>query len=164
MKSDSADRVVATVCGECHARCSMLAHVRDGKVAGLEIDPAVPGVMKELCYKAEFGLERLYSSYRLQFPQKRAGRRGEDRWQRISWDEAIETIAEKFRDARQNHGAESVALVKGFYDRHADFVSRLGNVFGTPNVVSIDNTCYVPSAVGRLMTYGFDGRADLAGS
>ena len=46
---------------------------------------------------------------------------------------------------------------------HADYVSRLGNVFGTPNVTSIDNTCYIPSASGRLITYGFDGSPDLAG-
>jgi anaerobic selenocysteine-containing dehydrogenase len=42
-------------------------------------------------------------------------------------------------------------------------VSRLGNAFGTPNIAGIDNTCYIPSATGRLMTYGFDGRPDFSG-
>jgi anaerobic selenocysteine-containing dehydrogenase len=157
-------RVVPTVCRECGAGCSILAHVQDGKVTTLEINPDHPKAGGQLCYKSEFGLERLYSPHRLLYPQKRFGRRGEGRWQRISWEEALDTIAAKFTDAKNQYGAESVALVKGFYDRHADFVSRLGNVFGTPNVVSIDNTCYVPSAIGRLLTYGFDGKPDMAGS
>jgi len=59
--------------------------------------------------------------------------------------------------------SRSVVLAKGIYCRQADYVSRLGNAFGTPNVTSIDNTCYVPSAAGRLLTYGFDGMPDLAG-
>ena len=76
----------------------------------------------------------------------------------------MDTIALKFADAKEQYGAESVCLAKGMYRRTADYVSRLGNVFGTPNVTSIDNTCYIPSATGRLMTYGFDGSPDVAGA
>ena len=89
------------------------------------------------------------------------GRRA--KWQRISWDEALDTVAAKFAAAKRRTGPSRCALAKGIYCRQADYVSRLGNVFGTPNVTSIDNTCYVPSAAGRLITYGFDGMPDIAG-
>jgi len=91
------------------------------------------------------------------------GDRGGGEWERISWEEALDTVAGKLAGARDRYGAESVCLAKGIYGRKADYVSRLGNVFGTPNVTSIDNTCYIPSASARLMTYGFDGAPDLAG-
>jgi len=155
---------VRTVCRQCNANCGMLVHVRNERAIEVESVAGLPSSRRELCPRAAAGLERLYHPKRLTYPQRRTGERGAGKWQRISWDEALDEIAKKFQQAKENHGAESVALVKGFYDRHADFVSRLGNSFGTPNVTSIDNTCYVPSAVGRLLTYGYDGSPDISGS
>jgi anaerobic selenocysteine-containing dehydrogenase len=156
--------IVRTVCGECRAGCGMLVHVADGRAVSVESAPGSPNSRGQLCSRAAASLERLYHPRRLTFPQRRTGGRGAGKWERITWDEALDEIAGRFIRARDGAGSESVALVKGFYDRHADFVSRLGNTFGTPNVASIDNTCYVPSAAGRLMTYGFDGVPDLNGS
>lgn len=164
MASDAETKVVRTVCRECHNGCGMLVHVQAGKAIKVESDPESPKFRDKLCSRAQASLERLYSANRLTYPQKRVGARGEGKWQRITWDEALDTIAQKFASAKDKHGAESVALVKGIYDRHSDFVSRLGNVFGTPNVANIDNTCFVPSAVGRLMTYGYNGMPDVTGS
>ena len=156
-------RVVRTICQECGRGCPMLVHVEDGRAVRVEGVAAPGGTPSALCARATAGLERLYSPYRLLYPQRRKGAKGGGSWERISWDEALDTIAERFASARDEHGAESVCLAKGLYGRHADYVSRLGNVFGTPNVTSIDNTCYIPSATGRLVTYGFDGSPDLPG-
>ena len=156
-------RVVRTVCQECGNSCGMTVHVEDGRAVKVEPASDSRGASARFCARATAGLERLYSPYRLLYPQKRAGEKGGGAWQRISWDEALDTVAAKFEAAKKGHGAESVSLAKGIYCRQADYVSRLGNVFGTPNVTSIDNTCYVPSAAGRLLTYGFDGMPDVAG-
>jgi anaerobic selenocysteine-containing dehydrogenase len=142
----------------------MLVHVQAGKAIKVESDPESTKFRDKLCPRAAASLERVNSPHRLLYPQKRAGDRGEGKWQRITWDEALDTVAQKFASAKENHGAESVALVKGLYERYSDFVSRLGNAFGTPNVVNIDNTCFIPSAVGRLMTYGYNGMPDITGS
>ena len=163
MTHDHETKVVRTVCMECRAGCGMLVHVKHGRAIKLEIDPNAPMARDKLCWQAQAGLERLYHPDRLRFPLKRTGERGEGKWQRITWEEALGTIAEKFKAFKDKNGAESVALVKGYYERRCDLVSRLGNAFGTPNIVGIDNTCYIPSASGRLMTYGFDGRPDLSG-
>jgi anaerobic selenocysteine-containing dehydrogenase len=142
----------------------MLVYVENGKATKLERDPESVNPRADLCDKAYVGLERAYHPDRLLFPMKRAGVRGEGKWQRISWDEALDTAAGKFNEFKESYGAESVAIVKGYYERRCDLLSRLGNAFGTPNIASIDNTCYIPSASGRLMTYGFDGRPDFAGN
>lgn len=155
-------QIIKTICQECHTRCNMLVHIEDGRVVKIENDPQISG--HELCFRSAAALERLYHPQRLKFPQRRIGPRGSGKWQQTTWEEALDEITDKLNRVKENLGAESVCLVKGFYDRHADFVSRLGNALGTPNVASIDNTCYVPSATGRLMTYGFDGTPDLAGS
>ena len=163
MSGGSETRTIRTICQECGNSCGMTVHVEDGRAVRVEPAPDSRGASARFCARATAGLERLYSPYRLLYPQKRAGAKGEGRWQRISWDEALDTVAAKFDAAKKDHGAESVSLAKGIYCRQADYVSRLGNTFGTPNVTSIDNTCYVPSAAGRLVTYGFDGMPDLAG-
>jgi anaerobic selenocysteine-containing dehydrogenase len=160
MATDAETHPVRTICRECRNGCGMIVHVREGKAVRVESDSQ----SNKLCPRAEASLERLYSPYRLLYPQLRTGDRGEGKWQRISWDEALDIIVRKFTTAKEECGAESVALVKGIYGRHCDFVSRLGNAFGTPNVINIDNTCFIPSAVGRLMTYGFNGLPDISGS
>jgi anaerobic selenocysteine-containing dehydrogenase len=161
--SEAETRVVRTVCHECNDSCGMLVHVSKGRATKIESDPGSPKFRDKLCYRAEAGLERLHHPKRLTYPQERIGERGKGKWQRVSWDEALDKIAQRFAYAKVEQGAESVALVKGFYDRHSDFVSRLANVFGTPNVANIDNMCYIPSATGRLMTYGYDGAPDITG-
>jgi anaerobic selenocysteine-containing dehydrogenase len=163
MSDNSKMKTVRTICRECGEKCGMLVQVKDGRAIKLEEDPSSPKSLDKLCWKAAAGLERLYHPDRLQVPLKRAGGKGEGKWEEISWEEALTTIADKFNTIKETSGAESVALVKGHYDRRCDLVSRLGNSFGTPNIASIDNTCYIPSASGRLMTYGFDGRPDFSG-
>ena len=155
--------VIKTVCRECPTQCGILAHVENGRITGLEKDPRSITPGKELCEKAQAALDRVYHPERLHFPLKRKGDRGEGKWEKITWDEALDIVARKFNALKEEYGPEYVAFVKGYYDRRCDLVSRLGNAFGTPNVASIDNTCYIPSASGRLMTYGFDGRPDFAG-
>jgi anaerobic selenocysteine-containing dehydrogenase len=141
----------------------MYVHVEGGKAVRVESALDSDGGPGRFCRRAGVGLERLYSPARLLYPQKRAGEKGQGRWERISWEEALDTVAQTLIEAKQEYGAESVCLAKGAYSKTADYVSRLGNTFGTANVTSIDNTCYIPSASARLMTYGFDGMPDVGG-
>jgi anaerobic selenocysteine-containing dehydrogenase len=162
--SDCGDnRVVRTICQDCRRDCPVLVHVEQGRAVRVESATGTGGSPERFCARASIALERLYSPDRLRYPLRRAGEKGGGRWERISWDEALDTIAGKLAAAKGRYGAESVCLAKGIYGRNADYVSRLGNAFGTPNVTSIDNTCYIPSATARLMTYGFDGMPDIAG-
>jgi len=163
VEKDSNDKWVRTICKECKQRCSIQVRVENGRAVKIEPAPGLGAAEDKLCWKTQAGLERLYHPDRLQQPLKRVGERGQGSWQPISWEEALDTISTRLKIYKAKHGAESVAFIKGHYDRRCDWVSRLANAFGTPNIAGIDNTCYIPSASGRLMTYGFDGRPDFRG-
>ena len=156
-------RIVRTVCQECGNSCGMMVHVEDGRA--VKVEPALDsrGASARFCSRATAGLERLYSPYRLLYPQKRAGERGAALGNASPGRKRSTRWRPSSRPPRGPTGLSRCRLAKGIYCRQADYVSRLGNVFGTPNVTSIDNTCYVPSAAGRLLTYGFDGMPDVAG-
>src|SRR5271157_6225204 len=84
--------VCALDCPDC---CSLLVTVEDGRGTKLRGDPAHPVTRGFLCGKVARYLEREYSPGRLLYPQKRIGAKGEGRFQRISWDEALDTIARR---------------------------------------------------------------------
>src|SRR5260370_19021544 len=90
-------RVRAACPHDCPDTCAMQVAVENGvavKVEGAKDHPFTAGT---LCTKVAKYLERTYSKDRLLFPQKRVGPKGKGEFERISWDEALDTIAEKFR-------------------------------------------------------------------
>ena len=89
----SMERIVKTVCSMCYCCCGVLAHVKDGRVVKIEGDPGHPWSKGALCPKGLSGIELLYHPGRLNYPMKRTGERGEGKWERISWDEALDTIS-----------------------------------------------------------------------
>src|SRR5512132_3064097 len=83
----------------CGGRCLLIAHVRDGRIVRLDADDrpddlAAPQL--RACVRGRAYLRRQYHPDRLLHPLKRAGRRGDGRFRRISWDEALETVAREF--------------------------------------------------------------------
>src|SRR6516165_6721427 len=101
--SQTADRAVRVVCPhDCPDTCSMVVTVRDGRTVDLRGDADQPFTRGFLCQKVTRYLERVYHPDRLKYPLKRVGSKGEGRFQRISWDEALTTIADKFRAMAQS--------------------------------------------------------------
>src|SRR6185503_15263591 len=97
--------VCALDCPDC---CSLLVTVEDGRGTKLRGNPAHPVTRGFLCGKVAQYLEREYSPGRLLFPQKRTGAKGEGRFTRISWDEALDTIARRLAAIAQEHGSEAI--------------------------------------------------------
>ncbi|MBI3092343.1 MAG: molybdopterin oxidoreductase family protein [Candidatus Tectomicrobia bacterium] len=93
---------------DCPDTCALLVQVRDGQVVKVEGDPRHPVTQGFLCAKVNHYPERLTSRDRLLEPQKRVGAKGEGRFARISWDEAVTTIAARFRAAAAEFGPESI--------------------------------------------------------
>lgn len=140
-------RVVKSTCRGCHGACGVLVHVRDGVVTKVAGDPDNPMNRGSLCSIGLAAPELLYHQDRLLQPMKRKGARGSGQWQRISWDEAFDTITAKLKSLRQAHGAESVCLVQGTGRDYAEFLYRFANVFGTPSVATPGYLCYFPRVV-----------------
>src|SRR5579871_1308438 len=99
-----------SVCAlDCPDACSLLIDVDElGRGSKLRGNPDHPVTRGFLCGKVAQYLEREYSPQRLLYPQKRAGKKGEGRFERISWDEALDTIAEKLTSIRDASGPESI--------------------------------------------------------
>src|SRR5579864_2082102 len=97
--------VCALDCPDC---CSLLVNVENGRGSRLRGNPAHPVTRGFLCGKVAQYLEREYSPARLLYPQRRIGAKGEGRFERISWDEALDTIAERLRLIVSEHGSEAI--------------------------------------------------------
>lgn len=106
--------VVPGVCrGGCGAGCPMNVHVRDGKIVKTSrCELSDPGTMR-LCNRGLAHALRVYDENRIQYPMRRTGERGEGKWERISWDEAITTITDKWKQVAEEHGPWANAFLKG---------------------------------------------------
>ncbi len=102
------ERIVKSTCRMCHGVCGVLIHMKNGRVVKVTGDPDCPTSNGYICVKGKASVEFLYHPDRLKFPLKRVGARGDNKWQRISWDEALDTIAEEFRRIKHQFGAESI--------------------------------------------------------
>ena len=91
-------KVVRAACPhDCPDTCGMLVTVKDGVAVKIQGDPSMPFTQGTLCTKVAYYLERTYSPDRVLYPQKRIGRKGEGRFARISWDEALDEIAARLK-------------------------------------------------------------------
>jgi anaerobic selenocysteine-containing dehydrogenase len=109
------DGIFPSVCSlDCPDQCGLLVHKKDGKITKIEGDPAHPVTQGAICNKVRNMTERLYDPKRLRYPLKRVGAKGEGKFERITWDEAIATITEKWTNLIEKHGAESI-LPYSFY-------------------------------------------------
>jgi len=151
------ERVVKSSCGICSNGCGILIHVENGKPVRIEGDLSNPVSKGAVCAKGLASLEYFYHPDRLKHPLKRAGERGKGKWQQISWDEALDTIADQLTRAKDNYGAESVAFIvgsnKGLQDK---YLKRFANVFGSPNYAGSDYVCFVPRKLASVITCSFD--------
>ena len=127
-------KIVKTCCRACIHNCGVLAHVRNGRVVKLEGNPEYPMSKGALCAKALSGVSALYHPNRNKYPLLRVGKRGENKWRRISWNEAIDIIAKKMETVRHEYGAEAVLVTTGGGGNPAfRGIPRFCNAFGTPN-------------------------------
>ena len=86
----------------------MLAWVQDGQIVRVGGDPDHPVTRGAICGKANRYVERIYSPDRVLYPQRRVGPKGAGQFERISWDEALDLIAERFHAIVREHGAEAI--------------------------------------------------------
>jgi len=118
--------------------CPMLAYVEGGKILRIEPDPLARNDYVAKCEKLKIWPDLneriLYHPKRLNYPTKRAGRRGEGKWQRISWEQAIDEIAEKLKEIIDEYGPEAIALAQGTLYGDQDLGQyRFQCLLGTPN-------------------------------
>lgn len=93
---------------DCPDTCSMLVKVRDGKVVAVQGNPAHPFTQGRLCAKTNHYQERIYHPDRVLYPMRRVGAKGEGRFERISWDEALTMISQRWNAIIQESGPTAI--------------------------------------------------------
>lgn len=139
----SKSQTVPTTCAECSAHCGALLTVSDGRVTNVAPNPDHPYSQGAFCIKGIRGLTGLtYHNTRLLHPLRRTGERGTGAWQRISWDEALDAVADGLAAARSKYGPLSVAgAVSNANCNRGVTVPLLLRSLGSPNVLINQDLC-----------------------
>jgi thiosulfate reductase/polysulfide reductase chain A len=128
----------------CLSSCGILVNVKDGKIISMRGNPDFPGNWGSVCSKRFPHLIKwLYHPDQLMYPLKRKGERGENKWERISWDQALDEIADKLKQLKEQYGAETLSVIEGTYRTDLYGIrGRFLNLFGNPqNAASPGITC-----------------------
>jgi anaerobic dimethyl sulfoxide reductase subunit A len=110
--------VIRTGCPahNCGGRCLLIAHIQDGKITRLDTDDrpdSIASPQLRACPRGRAYLRRQYHPDRLLHPLKRTGKRGEGQFERITWDEALETVAAQFERVKAQYGNEALFVPYG---------------------------------------------------
>jgi anaerobic selenocysteine-containing dehydrogenase len=145
---------IRTVCRSCHGACGVIAHVKDGKVIKVEGDPNSPISHGTMCAKGLAITQLAYHPDRILHPMKKVGEKLSGKWERITWDEALDTIAAKFQAVVDEYGPEYIVVGQGTGRDYESHLYRFANQLGTPNVLTAGHFCYVSRVSSSLITCG----------
>ena len=155
----------ATTCQGCTTWCPAEVFVQNGravKVRGNRYSKQNEGI---LCPRAHLGLQQVYDPDRIKVPMKRTNPkkgRGEDpKFVPISWDEALNTVADKMMELRKNGESEKYCLMRGRYTYLRDLIYEImTKVYGSPNNISHSSMCAEAEKFGAYYTEGYWGYRD----
>lgn len=154
MKLEDTEEVVNTVCHDhCCSACLLKLHVRDGIITKIETDDGQEPQYRA-CPRGRAYRQYVYSPHRLKFPLRRTGERGEGKFERISWDEALDTIAMQMRRVKDTYGAIASILLCSAGDigwlHNGGLIERvfvrLGGYTGVLGTVSCEGTWFASMA------------------
>lgn len=152
-----------TVCDICLANCGVDAWVQDGKVVRVEGSKECRN-QGRLCVKGYASREYIYREDRIKTPLRRVGKRGEGRFEPISWEEAYGEIAAHLNRCKAEFGADSVAFYTGYTKWYRTMFHRFVHSFGTLNYGTESSSCFQAMRIADILNAGSLSRADIAGA
>lgn len=148
-------KAIPTACWQCVTRDSMIGFVEDGRLKKLEGHPDSIRTLGKLCAKGQAGVNQVYFPDRILHPMKRMGKRGEHKWKRISWDEALNTIAAKLKPLRD---AGTPELFMYHYGRHkasqSSTMHDFMDAYGSSTIGNHTSICEAAKWVGQESLWG----------
>jgi anaerobic selenocysteine-containing dehydrogenase len=145
----SVEKIIKTTCKSCHGGCGVMVTVRDGVITHIEGNPDAP-TRGTMCSKGLSSIQHVNHPDRLKYPLRRKGERGEGQWERITWDEALDTVASKVRESQAKYGNSSIAVSQGTGRGYNEYTHRFARSIGTANIITPGYICHSP----RLGLYG----------
>ena len=142
-----------SVCDMCFNKCSLIARVQDGVIQKLDPNPKFLKSRGMLCAKGNAGVEQVYGADRLKYPLLRVGERGEGKFKRISWDQALDLMAAKFKAIGDQYTRCGFMFMAGS-DMQSTFVHRFAEAYGSYNTLSHESMCLIAGTRAFLDTFG----------
>jgi len=146
-------KIIKSTCKSCHGSCGVLATVENGRIIHIEGNPESP-TRGTMCAKGLASIQEIYNPNRIMHPMKRRGERGRDKWERISWEEALEIVAGEMKESIAEYGASSIAICQGTGRGYNRYTFRFARSIGTPNIGLPADFCYGPRLAVFGMTVG----------
>ncbi len=149
---------VRSVCTLCPGGCGIRVRKVNDRAIRIEGEKEHPINRGGLCPMGLSGLQFLYGPSRVKSPLKRLGKRGEGKWRKITWKEAVSEVGKKLSDLRENHQPHTVACIAGS-DRGSlpSLISRFMTVYGSPNFIR-SATAFDALEQAVYLTQGEQGR------
>ena len=141
-------------CGFCGGDCLLDFYIKDGKIIKTEGNCTLPGANGRVCVKGAAIKQALYNPDRILYPMKRVGKRGEGKFERISWKEALDTIAEKMQSVKEAYGPEQTMVYVGHPKWFRPQITEFVNKYGTPNYGTESSTCAYALMMANQCNFG----------
>ncbi len=147
------DQVIPSFCEICFWKCGILAHVKDGRLTKIEGNPAHPLSHGRLCPRGTGGMGLLYDPDRLKRPLVRRSVRGKQDFEEVSWEVALDRVAEGMAAIKQKYGPEALALFNHGFG--ASWFVQLMHAYGTDNIAAPSHAqCRGSRESAFELTYG----------
>lgn len=149
------DGYIASICEMCVWRCGLVARIKDGRVVKLEGNPEHPHSKGKLCPRGQAGIATAYDPDRVLTPLVRVGARGEGKFRKASWEEALDIVAQQMTSIKDKYGAETMVFSSTHNLSQVQFENFL-QAYGSPNYGTQRSLCFNAMIVSNLMTYGME--------
>lgn len=149
--------IVPTTCFNCESACGLTAYVdkKTNEIRKFEGNPYHPGSRGRNCAKGPATINQITDPDRILYPLKRKGKRGEGQWERVSWEEVLEDIANRMRKAIQEGRNNEIAYHVG-RPGHEGYANRVIQSWGVDGHNSHTNVCSSSARFGYNLWYGYD--------
>ena len=149
--------IVPTTCFNCESACGLTAYIdkETNEIRKFEGNPYHPGSRGRNCAKGPATINQITDPERILYPLKRVGKRGDGNWERVSWDEALDTIAARIRKAIQEERNNEIAYHVG-RPGHEGYANRVLQAWGVDGHNSHTNICSSGARFGYNIWYGHD--------
>ena len=149
--------LVPTVCFNCESACGLLAYIDKEtlEIQKFEGNPVHPGSRGRNCAKGPATKNQIYDPERILYPLKRAGERGEGKWQRVTWDEALNDLAARIRKAIVEDRHNEIMYHVG-RPGHDGYAERVIQAWGVDGHNSHTNICSASARTGYFFWGAFD--------
>ncbi|MBW1699274.1 MAG: molybdopterin-dependent oxidoreductase [Deltaproteobacteria bacterium] len=154
-KTGAERQMIPSACWSCVTRDALIGFVEDGRLVKLEGQPDSIRGLGKICAKGAAGINQLYDPDRVLYPMKRVGKRGEGKWKRISWDEALNELTDRLKKLRDEGHPEKFMFHYGRMKASSSKIVKMFlSAYGTGTIGNHTSICEGGKWTAQELTWG----------